>query len=143
MIILCLILDGFLQDLQKTLEQLKAIRERYKNISLSDVGAHLNQTYIFANQFRYMLELGMVMTKGALLRDEFRGSHYKPEFPERDDKNWLKSTIATFDSQSEEPKIEYEPVDIRHLEPVLRDYVKAKKVKPTLKNVPNNIELPI
>lgn len=131
------------QDLQKTLDRLKAIRDRYKNISLSDVGSNLNQTYIFANQFRYMIELGIVMTKGALLRDEFRGSHYKPEFPERDDKNWLKSTIATYDQQSGEPEINYEPVDIRHLEPVLRDYVKAKKVKPTLKNVPTNIEMPI
>ena len=130
-------------DLKATLDRLKEIRERYKNITLSDSGSHLNQTYVFANQFQSMIELAMVMTKGALLRDEFRGSHYKPEFPERDDKNWLKSTIATYDADGGEPKIDYEAVDIRHLEPVLRDYVRAKKVKPTLKNVPNNIELPI
>ena len=43
----------------------------------------------------------------------------------------------------DEPIIDYESVDIRHLKPVLRDYVRAKKVKPELTNVPKNIELPI
>ncbi len=131
------------KDLQKTLDKLKEIRERYKNISLSDTGSVMNQTYVLANQFQPMLELALIMTKGALLRDEFRGSHFKPEFKDRDDKNWLKSTIATYDPNKDEPIIDYEAVDIRHLEPVLRDYVRAKKVKPTLKNVPTNIELPI
>jgi succinate dehydrogenase / fumarate reductase flavoprotein subunit len=83
------------------------------------------------------------MTKGALLRDEMRGAHFKPEFPKRDDSNWLKTTIATFDSTELEPKISYEPVDLRHLEPQMRDYTQAKKTKPELKNVPTNIKLPI
>ena len=128
------------KDLQETITKLKEIRERYKNIRLSDSGHLMNQTYVLANQFRSMLELSLVITKGALLRDEFRGSHYKPGL-ERDDKNWLKSTMAAYDP--DEPVITYEEVDIRHLDPVLRDYVRAKKVKPTLKNIPNNIELPI
>ena len=67
----------------------------------------MNQTYVFANQFASMLELALVITKGALLRNEFRGSHYKPEFPERDDKNWLKTTIATYDPNLDEPVISY------------------------------------
>ena len=127
--------------LQTTIDNLKEIRERYKYISLSDTGHVLNQTYVLANQFRPMIELALVMTKGALLRDEFRGSHFKPEFTVRDDENWLKSTIATYDP--DEPKIDYESIDIRHLKPVLRDYVRAKKVKPELTNVPSNIDLPI
>ena len=44
-----------------------------------------------------MLDLALIITKGALLRDEFRGAHYKPEFPNRDDAHWLKTTIATYD----------------------------------------------
>ena len=47
--------------------KLKEIRERYKNISLDDKGELMNQTFQFANQFRFMLELSMVITKGALL----------------------------------------------------------------------------
>lgn len=129
------------KDLQKTLDFLKEIRERYKNISLGDKGDLLNQTYVFANQFRSMIELGLVITKGALLRDEFRGSHFKPEFTERDDENWLKTTIATY--KEDEPEISYEPIDTPYLKPVKRDYTKAKRIKPKLENIPNNIQLPI
>ena len=129
--------------LKMTLEEIKKIRERYKNISLDDRGSLLNQTYTFANQFASMMELALVITKGALLRDEFRGSHYKPEFPERDDKHWLKTTIALYDAKKGEPEISYLPVDLRHLDPIPRDYTHAKKVKPTLKNVPANIPLPL
>lgn len=130
-------------DLIKTLEKLKEIRARYQRITLDDKSTGLNQTYVFAHQFKAMLELALVITKGALLRNEFRGSHFKPEFPERDDANWLKTTIATFDPKKDEPVISYEPVDTRHLEPIKRDYTKAKKIKPELKNIPNNIMLPI
>lgn len=130
-------------DLERTLNKLNELRERYKKISLSDRSLKANQTYIFARQFEPMLDLSQIITKGALLRDEFRGAHYKPEFPKRDDAHWLKTTIASFDPNSKEPKITYEPVDLRHLKPIMRDYSKAKKVKPTLENVPSNIQLPI
>ena len=130
-------------DLKRTIEKIKELRDRYKNISLDDKGSTLNQTYVFAHQFRSMLELSLVIAKGALLRNEFRGAHFKPEFPERDDENWLKTTIATYDPSQDEPVISYEPVDMRHLEPIKRDYTTAKKVKPSLKNIPHNIQLPL
>ncbi|MEN9343790.1 MAG: hypothetical protein RLZZ453_577 [Chlamydiota bacterium] len=128
-------------DLKKTIDHIKEIRERYKHITLDDKGSHMNQTYVFANQFGYMLELALVITKGALLRNEFRGAHYKPEFKERNDKEWLKTTIATF--AEEEPVITYRPVDTRYLEPSSRDYTKARKVTPHFKNLPSNIVLPV
>ena len=90
-----------------------------------------------------MLEIALVIAKGALLRDEFRGSHYKPEFPSRDDKNWLKTTIATYDPEKDEPDITYEPVDIRHIQPVERKYVKTQAGPPEFERVPKNIQLPI
>lgn len=128
-------------DLIKTMAKIKEIRERYKNISLDDQGHLLNQTYVLARQFPSMMELALVIVKGALLRNEFRGAHYKPEFPERNDKEWLKTTIAIYDP--DEPAISYEPIDMRHLDPIKRDYTTAKKVKPTLKNIPSNIQLPV
>ncbi len=130
-------------DLEKVLNKLKELRERYLTISLDDRGTLMNQTYAFANQFRYMLELAMTITKGALLRDEFRGSHFKPDFPKRDDEHWLKHTIATYDPSKDEPVISYAPVDIRHLKPMLRDYVHAKRIKAKLENIPDNIVLPL
>jgi len=128
-------------DLKKAIEGIKKIRERYKKISLDDKGTLFNQSLIFASQFDAMIELALVIAKGALLRDEFRGAHYKPEFPARDDENWLKTTIASY--EPDEPKITYRPVDIRHHKPILRDYSKARKVQPKLDNIPANIQFPI
>ncbi len=130
-------------DLQRTLDKIKEIRERYKNISLDDHSRFANKTYIFANQFRAMLDLALVITKGALLRDEMRGAHFKPEFPNRDDEQWLKTTIAIY--APDEPVISYEPVDTRHLDPkgLARDYSTAKKVVPHLVNIPDKIKLPL
>ncbi len=130
-------------DLKKTLEIIKEIRERFEHISLDDKGSGVNQTYAFAAEFGPMLELALVITKGALLRDEFRGSHYKPDFPARDDKHWLKTTIATYDPNLDEPVISYVPVDMRYLKPLARDYSKAKKVVPHFENMPSNIALPV
>jgi succinate dehydrogenase / fumarate reductase flavoprotein subunit len=127
-------------DLGKTMTKIKEIRERYKQIQLDDQGHHLNQTYVFAHQFGAMLELALVIVKGAFLRNEFRGAHYKPEFPKRDDEHWLKTTIATY--APDEPHISYEPVDTRHVKPVLRDYTEAKKKEIHLENIPETIVLP-
>jgi len=130
-------------DLKTTLDEIKQLRERYDNISLADHSKFANPTYVFAHQFEAILDLAMIITKGAVLRDEARGAHYKPQFPERDDENWLKTTIATFDPTRDEPVISYEKVDTRHLEPIQRDYTHAQKVRPKLKNVPDNIQLPL
>lgn len=131
------------KDLLATLNHLKELRERYQHISLDDRTQFANQTYAFANEFGPMLELAFVITKGALLRNEFRGAHFKPEFPQRDDQNWLKTTIAAYDQNQDEPVISYESIDLRHLKPSLRDYSQAKKVKPTLENIPTNLSLPV
>ncbi len=129
-------------DLKKTISKIKELRERYGNISLSDRGALMNQTYAFANQFGFMLELALAMTTSALMRDESRGAHFKAEYPERNDGKWLKTTIASYEKEG--PKISYRAVDTRHY-PHLekRDYAHAKKTKPTLEKIPANIQLPL
>lgn len=129
------------RGLKEAIDKIKELRERAKKISLDDRGTLVNQSYQFANQFIYMLEVALSIVKGALLRDEFRGSHFKPEFPERDDHNFLKTTIATYDPKEDEPTISYLPVDIRHIDPIKRDYTTAKKVRPELKNMPSRIPL--
>jgi len=132
------------RDLKSTLDKIKEIRERYKEISLSDKGTKANQTYIFAHQFDAMLELALVITKGALLRDEFRGAHFKPEFPEPDNKNWLKTTIASYGGPWGEPKITYREIDRRHIpEPIKRDYTAAHKEIPPFQKIPTQLQLPI
>jgi succinate dehydrogenase / fumarate reductase flavoprotein subunit len=67
-----------------------------------------------------MFELARVVTLGALRRDESRGAHYKPEFPERNDDAWLKTTVATWSETG--PEFAYEDVDTSLIEPVARHY---------------------
>lgn len=129
------------KGLKEAIDKLKEIKERAKNITLDDKSSIVNQTLQFAAQFEPMIDIALAIAKGALLRDEFRGAHYKPEFPKRDDKNWLKTTVASYDPHQDEPIISYLPVDIRHLDPIERDYTKAKRVVPQLKNVPHKIPL--
>src|SRR5207245_1617869 len=85
-----------------------------------------NTTIVFARQLYNMLQLARVIAQGAVLRDESRGAHYKPDFPERDDKNWLKTTKASFAPDADEPKFEFEPVDISLIPPRQRRYDVAK-----------------
>lgn len=131
------------RDLELTCTKIRELQERYKNISLDDHSQFANQTYCFAHQFDAMLDLGLLIATSALLRNEFRGAHFKPEFPQRNDDEWLKTTLGSYDTNTQGPRITYEEVDIRHLKPSLRDYTTAKKVKPHLENIPENIVLPI
>jgi succinate dehydrogenase / fumarate reductase flavoprotein subunit len=78
-----------------------------------------------ARQLRNMLDLARVITLGALNRNESRGAHFKPDFPNRDDANWLKTTIAEYSGEG--PVFSYEPVDISLVPPRKRDYSHEKK----------------
>ena len=75
---------------------------------------------MFVRQFWNMLELARAITIGALKRNESRGAHYKPDFPERDDANWMKTTMAHWTSDG--PRFTYEPVDANILKPRPRRY---------------------
>lgn len=126
-------------DLAQTLEELNGITERWKNCNSLDISRARNQSVLFINQLWNMIELAKVIAKGALLRDECRGSHYKPEFkleepkdvqsPEykefvakwkENNRQWLKTTVAEWTGEG--PQIRYEPVDTSLIEPVPRHY---------------------
>jgi succinate dehydrogenase / fumarate reductase flavoprotein subunit len=110
--------------LEKTLAQCQTWKERYKNVRLSDTGMWSNQNLSFARATRDMILLAEAILKGALLRNESRGAHYKPEFPERDDANFLKATIATYDPATNSAEISYGPVDASLVAPRARTYGK-------------------
>lgn len=108
------------KNLQKTDEKIQELMARYKNIGLPDTGRYANQSAIFTRQLWNMLELARVITLGALNRNESRGAHYKPEFPERDDANFLKTTKAKWTTKG--PSFEYEDVDVSLIKPRPRRY---------------------
>jgi len=112
------------KNLQAADAKILALQERYKKINLSDRTKWSNQTLNFALELENMLILARVITLGALARNESRGAHYKPEFPNRDDANWLKTTRAKW--VNNDIQLSYEPVDISLIKPRVRRYDAAK-----------------
>jgi len=110
------------KNLQQTDAKLVELLQRFEHINLSDRSQWANTTIVFARHLYNMLQLSRVIAQGAAMRNESRGAHYKPEFPERDDKNWLKTTKASFAPDADEPKFEFEPVDISLIPPRPRRY---------------------
>ena len=112
------------RDLQMADGKIRALQERYKKVNLSDRTKWSNQTLNFARELENMIILARVVTLGALARNESRGAHYKPDFPERDDVNWLKTTRAKW--VNNDIQLAYEPVDISLIKPRPRRYDAVK-----------------
>ncbi|MFO1519484.1 MAG: succinate dehydrogenase flavoprotein subunit [bacterium] len=106
--------------IKKTDAKILELMDRYQRIGLPDTGSWANQELLFGRELYNMLQLARVITLGALNRNESRGAHYKPDYPERDDANWLKTTKARYTSEG--PVLEYEPVDTKYIKPRPRRY---------------------
>ncbi|KAB7708585.1 succinate dehydrogenase flavoprotein subunit [Bacillus aerolatus] len=115
--------------LQETDNKIVELMERFKNININDTAKWSNQGAMFTRQLKNMLHLSRVITIGALNRNESRGAHYKPDFPDRNDEDFLKTTMATFKGEGEAPGFHYEEVDISLIPPRKRDYSKNKEEK--------------
>jgi len=117
------------KDLEATDDNIQKLMERYKNVNALDTGRTANQSIMFVRQLWNMLLLARVITRGALLRDESRGSHFKEAFPERLDDKYMKTTMARYDAANNHgPAITYEDIDISLVKPVKRDYSGGKKL---------------
>ena len=110
------------KDLKETDEKIVELLDRYQHIDLSDKSQWANTSFAFTRQLKNMLELSRTIVRGAILRDESRGAHYKPEFPERNDERFLKTTKASFTGCVEGPRFEYEEVDTQYIKPRARRY---------------------
>src|SRR3954471_5799369 len=110
--------------LRATLDKCHEWKDRYQRVRLSDTGMWTNQNLSFARATRDMIILAEAVLRGALLRNESRGAHYKPAFPERNDAEFLKATIATYDAATDSAKISYGPVDTSLVVPRARTYGK-------------------
>jgi succinate dehydrogenase / fumarate reductase, flavoprotein subunit len=123
------------EKLEETLNRCQEWKQRYAKVKLSDTGMWTNQNLSFTRAVRDMILLAETILKGALMRNESRGAHYKPQYPERDDANFLKATIATFDPKTQSAVITYEPVDTSLVPPRARTYGK-KADAPAAKSTP-------
>jgi len=116
------------EKVEETLARCQEWKARYRNVQLSDTGMWTNQNLSFARAVRDMILYAEAILKGALMRNESRGAHYKPQYPEREDVNFLKATIATYDSASDSAIISYAPVDTSLVPPRARTYGKKADV---------------
>lgn len=114
----------FNKKLEETIAKIKELKQRYASININDTARWNNAGVAFTRQLWNMLELSEAMTLGALMRNESRGAHYKPEFPDRNDEDFLKTTKATWTPEG--PQISYEDVDVSLIKPRKRDYSKDK-----------------
>jgi succinate dehydrogenase / fumarate reductase flavoprotein subunit len=84
--------------LDRVLTKIEELDERSHRIGVTDTSAHSNQGSQFVRHLSNMIVLARVIAQGARNRDESRGAHYKPEFKERDDAQWLRTTLAFHES---------------------------------------------
>jgi succinate dehydrogenase / fumarate reductase flavoprotein subunit len=111
------------KGLQECDQKLLELSERVTMVDIADTSKTVNSTILFTLQFQDMLSLGRAIVHSALARNETRGAHYKPEYPNRDDENFLKTTLATL--KGKDPVISYEPVDVSLIQPRARVYASA------------------
>jgi succinate dehydrogenase / fumarate reductase flavoprotein subunit len=114
------------KGLKQADEKIVELLERYNRVNLSDKSQWANTSFAFARQLYNMLELSRVVVQGAILRDESRGAHFKPDFPERNDEKYLKTTKAGFTGHRDGPKFEFEEVDTQYIKPRPRRYDATK-----------------
>jgi len=112
------------EKLEQTIVACQDWKARYKRVKLSDTGMWSNQNLSFTRALGDMILQAEAILKGALQRNESRGAHYKPAYPERDDANFLKATIAEYDPATQSAVISYAAVDTSLVTPRARTYGK-------------------
>jgi succinate dehydrogenase / fumarate reductase flavoprotein subunit len=105
------------QGLETALEEISGLRERYKHIHIDDKGVQWNTDLMEAWELGCLLDLAESTAISALARQESRGGHYREDFPDRDDKKFLKHTNVWVDN-----RLAYKPVRIGRYQPTERKY---------------------
>ncbi|HEX2694850.1 MAG TPA: FAD-binding protein, partial [Acidobacteriota bacterium] len=106
--------------LRRGLEDLAELRESYRRVFIFGTCVRYCQEMVVLVEFEHMLEIAHVILLGALMREETRGSHFRTDFPARNDASWLKHTIVTWTERG--PDVSYRDVQIGRYAPQERKY---------------------
>ncbi len=114
-------------SLKKALEVIESLRDRYKNVSIQDKGKRFNLDLLEAVELGFLLDLAEVMTTAALHRKESRGGHYREDFPNRDDENFMVHSMSYRDRNATTEgisgiRMETKPVVFTRYQPMERKY---------------------
>lgn len=107
-------------DLEAALKKIKELKQRLPDIQVKDRGQVYNTDLLSALESDNLFDLAEIVVAGALARTESRGAHSRRDFPQRDDENWLKHTLAYYTPTG--PRLDYIPVNITMWKPVERKY---------------------
>jgi succinate dehydrogenase / fumarate reductase flavoprotein subunit len=107
-------------QLREAFNEVKNLQERYKQIKLNYTGKRTNLSLVWALELKGSLDIAETAVAGALARQESRGSHFRTDFPKRDDGGWLKHTLAYFTPEG--ARLDYKLVNIGPFEPKERKY---------------------
>lgn len=113
------------QTLKEAVEEIGELRKRYRNISVQDKGKRFNTDLLEAVELGNLLDLAEVTAVSALARKESRGGHYREDFPNRDDVNFMRHTMAyreVGDDGNESIRLDYKPVVQTRYQPMERKY---------------------
>ncbi|HEX5568923.1 MAG TPA: succinate dehydrogenase flavoprotein subunit [Streptomyces sp.] len=113
------------QTLKEAVEDIRALRKRYENVSVQDKGKRFNTDLLEAIELGNLLELAEVTAVSALARKESRGGHYREDYPNRDDVNFMRHTMAyreVGDDGTESIRLDYKPVVQTRYQPMERKY---------------------
>jgi succinate dehydrogenase / fumarate reductase, flavoprotein subunit len=108
------------RTMQDGLNEIKKIQEKISYVSFQNKERKVNQALVRFLELENMLLLAESVARGALAREESRGSHTRTDFPERDDRNFLKHTLVGF--RDEKMFVSYQPVTLGTFEPKERVY---------------------
>ncbi|MDY0375106.1 MAG: fumarate reductase flavoprotein subunit [Desulfobacterium sp.] len=104
-------------DLETAVEELKVLNQRAKNIAIRNRISSSNPELVEAYRVPKMIKLAQCVAYGAMLRTESRGAHAREDFPERNDRDWLKRTLTSWPSEDMDlPEVSYEELDIMKME---------------------------
>jgi fumarate reductase flavoprotein subunit len=105
------------KDLEQAVEELQSLLVRSRKIGVRYGGPGANPELVIAYRTQKMLKLALAVAYGALQRTESRGAHYREDFPRRNDADWLKRTLARWNSEGDTlPTLTYEPLDVKAME---------------------------
>src|SRR4051794_21355224 len=113
------------QTIKTAVEKIGELRERYLNVSIQDKGRRFNTDLLEAIELGNLLDLAEVMAVSALARKESRGGHYREDYPNRDDVNFMRHTMAyreVGDDGTESIRLDYKPVVQTRYQPMERKY---------------------
>lgn len=113
------------QTIKSAVDKIAELRERYLNVSIQDKGKRFNTDLLEAIELGNLLDLAEVMATSALARKESRGGHYREDYPNRDDVNFMRHTMAyreVADDGSASIRLDYKPVVTTRYQPMERKY---------------------